>query len=91
MRKSAFCIYEYKGADQLHGNLAVDLGLCICYSSHLLWLHSLICARLGQKFKRYDFLMMWLIQYCRAQISYFVTKPMIQRRLGSARSTNCAV
>ena len=31
MRKSAFCISENKGADQMRGNRAADQHLCFCY------------------------------------------------------------
>ena len=31
MRKSAFCICEYKAADQLCGNPAADQCLCFCF------------------------------------------------------------
>ena len=31
MRKTAFCICENKGADQLHSNCTADQPLCFCY------------------------------------------------------------
>ena len=53
MRKSAFCIGKYKGADQLCSNHTADLCLCFPFidskiplnlkfqaSSHLLWLYT---------------------------------------------------
>ena len=67
VRKSASCICENKGADQLCGNRAVDQGLCFCYtdgaicplyksevqaSSYLLWLYSLGCVGPGGKPRR---------------------------------------
>ena len=130
--KICFCICEYKGADQLHSNLAVDLRLCICCSSHLLWLHSLICVgpawpeipKIGfshdvahsvlsnsdklLRDKSHNPTKTWVSQgnllvsdltgnfkdrfsHDVTHSSYFVTKPTIQRRLGSARATYCAV
>ena len=63
MRKSAFCICENKGADQLHGNRTADQRLCFRYihvvqslyflnpkfpaSSHLLWSYSPVYVRPG--------------------------------------------
>ena len=60
MRKPTFCICENKDADQLRGDREADQGLCFRYidstipryflnpkfqaSSHLLWLHSLVCV-----------------------------------------------
>ena len=59
MIKSAFCICENKGADQLHGNRAADhhlvfttqivqslffLNLKFQASNHLLWLYKLVCV-----------------------------------------------
>ena len=32
MRKPAFCIFENKGADQLHGNREADQRLCFRYT-----------------------------------------------------------
>ena len=67
MRKSAFCICENKGADQLRGIHEADQCLCFRYtdstnlllpkstfqaSSHLLWLNSLVCVGPGQKPRR---------------------------------------
>ena len=31
MRKPAFCTFESKGTDQLHGNREADQRLCFCY------------------------------------------------------------
>ena len=68
MRKPVFCICENKDADQLRGNR--DQRLCFCYtdstipyflnpktqtSTHLLWLHSLVCVGLGRKPRRQVF------------------------------------
>ena len=51
MRKPAFCIFENKGADQLHGNGTADQCLKFVLhvatsivQTHLIWLHSLICV-----------------------------------------------
>ena len=67
MRKSAFCIWENKGADQLCSHCAADQRLCFATlkvqslyfltlkfqaSSHLQWLCSLICVRPGWKHRR---------------------------------------
>ena len=62
MRKPDFCICENKGADQLHGDSKADQRLCFRYmdsttpllpaSSHLVWLHSLVCVGPGRKPRR---------------------------------------
>ena len=55
MRKHAFCILEYKGADQLSGYCAAEQRLCFHYvdctsplnfqaSNHLLLLYSHVCV-----------------------------------------------
>ena len=40
MRKSAFCICENKGANQLSSNHATDQYLCFCYIDSTIPLHS---------------------------------------------------
>ena len=75
--KSAFCIRENKGADQLGSNNTVDHDQCLCFSyivqftyllnlkfqasSHLLWLFSLVCVERCQIPKRHVFFGMRLI------------------------------
>ena len=39
MRIPAFCIFENKGADQLHGNHTADQCLCFWYSDSTIPLH----------------------------------------------------
>ena len=68
MRKPAFCICEYKGADQLRSKYAADQRLCFHFidssiplvhkfqaSSHLLWLYCPVCVRPGPKPQRQVF------------------------------------
>ena len=67
MRKLAFCIWENKDADQLHGNRKADQRLVFTTyivqslyflnpkfqaSSHLLWLYSPVCVGPGRKPQR---------------------------------------
>ena len=65
LRKTAFCICENKGADQLYGNCEPDQCLCFRYRdstitllpkfqacSHLLWLYSPVCVGPGQKTRK---------------------------------------
>ena len=67
VRKPAFCICKNKDADQLRGNRKADQRLCFRYrdntiplvskskfqaSSHLLWLYSPVCVKLGRKPQR---------------------------------------
>ena len=59
MRKPTFCICENKDADQLRGSASVFATWIVQYlyflntkfqaSSHLHWLHSLVCVGPGQK------------------------------------------
>ena len=59
MRKPAFCLSENKYADQLCGTRIVQplflLNTKFQASSHLLWLHSPVCAGPGRKFRRQVF------------------------------------
>ena len=67
MRKSVFCIYENKDADQPRGNREADQRICFRYLastilllpnpkfqaySHLLWLYSPVCVGPGRKPRR---------------------------------------
>ena len=68
MRKPTFCLCENKDADQLRGNREADQRLCFRFidstiplflnpkfqaSSHLLYMHSLVCVGPGQKPERW--------------------------------------
>ena len=75
MRKTAFCIYKYKDADQLRGNRKADQPICFYYirlvqflfypntkfkaSSHLLSLCSLVCVGPG-RFSHNEAQLLWL-------------------------------
>ena len=71
MRKPAFCICENKDADQPRGNREADQRLFFATQivqslyflntkfkvfNYLLWLHSPVCARPGQKTPKTGFL-----------------------------------
>ena len=44
VRKPAFCICEYKDADQLRGDREADQRLCFCYTDSTI---PLLCQALG--------------------------------------------
>ena len=67
MRKSAFCICEYKGADQPLYFRYMDSAIFFLNpkfqgSNHFLWLYSLVCVRPGQTLKM-GFLLTQLIYH----------------------------